>query len=487
MYQGKFEHDNPDTQATNTSPAEEMEFVRPVRRQRKKKKPMRTRDLIFWICVLSFVLVSVLALSIFSCVGVIPWLENFEYEAALPAAKSQSVYDQLFADPDWESIYKLAKEPNTKFENSASYAAYMEQLVGDTELRLVKGSAGTSGNYKYEIRMDKTKIASFTLLDSTTADGQKDLVLGDVEIIYERKEFCNILTIPGPTVFVNGVALDDSYVIKTESTNATEYLPAGVRGYETVLYRVDNLLVPPEVTVKIENGTFAAMDYDKDAKLYSTPITFAAITDAESNTLINTAQVYCKYMIGKANKTTLQQYFDSTSQAYKTMTSIDKWMQSFTGYHFGEATITEYYRYSDTLYSARVEMTLFVTRKNGSDKEYPLHSTFIMENQGGVWKAINMLNLSIQQTKATVRLTYFNDDTMLLDEMVDANIHTLTTPAVEVPEGKQLGWYIKTVDKNGKTIMKQVFQPDENGLVTLPEDYTLEPMVLYARISTKEA
>ena len=47
-------------------------------------------------------------------------------------------------------------------------------------------------------------------------------------LIYERKEFCNILTIPGATVLVNGVALDDSYVIKTESTNATEYLPAGV-------------------------------------------------------------------------------------------------------------------------------------------------------------------------------------------------------------------------------------------------------------------
>ena len=74
-----------------------------------------------------------------------------------------------------------------------------------------------------------------------------------------------------------------------------------------------------------------------------------------------------------------------------------------------------------------------------------------------------------------------------MDEMVDAQANSLTTPAVEIPEGKQLGWYTKTVKENGNTTMSLMFQPDEAGNVTLPADNVLEPMVLYARLTDKEA
>ena len=491
MYQGKFEQENSvaEPQAGTTPSADaEMVLQRPVRRQRKKPKPMKTKNLVFWICVLSFVLVAAVATGI--GMGLIKdWLINFEYEAKLPETKGQAVFDQLFADPDWEQIYRLAKEPNTKFEGSKAFAAYMEQVVEGEELRLVKVSAGLSDDYKYEIRMgNNQKVAGFTLVECTT-DGKKDLALGAVEIIYERKESCAILTTPDATVLINGVALDDSYVIQTVSTNASDYLPAGVRGFETVLYRVNNLMAAPEVTVADANGTQIALVYDQDSKIYSHTIDRAEITDGEKNDLITAAKVYCKYMIGQASKTTLQQYFDSSSDAYKTMTGIDKWMQSYKSYDFAEATITEYYRYSDTLYSARVQMTLNVTRKDDTVKEYPVHNTFIMENQGGSWKVVNMLNLSIQQEKTMVRMTYIDQDgeTVLFDGMVNADSKYLTPPAIEIPEGKQLGWYIKVEKANGNTTMSLTFQPDATGRVSLPDDYTLESMVLYARLINKEA
>jgi hypothetical protein len=202
-------------------------------------------------------------------------------------------------------------------------------------------------------------------------------------------------------------------------------------------------------------------------------------TDAENQALVNAAQVYCKYMIGKANKTTLQQYFDPSSDSYKTMTSVDKWMQSYKSYAFAPASITEYYRYSDTLYSARVEMTLNVTRKDDTVKEYPLHSTFILQQQDGQWKVINMLNLSIQQQKTSVLLNYYDASgkTLLLSEMVDADANSLTPPAVDVPEGKQLYWSNRV----------NMFPADENGKITFPDDYTLEPTDFYAVLQKKEA
>lgn len=480
MYQGKFDKDTPEIPVQQEPAMEEVEFVRPVRRQRKKKKPIRTRTLVFWTCVLSFVLLAAIAI----CIGLgflKDWLINFEYESTLPETKSQAVYDQLFADPQWETVYALSNTADTKFENSKAYATYMKNIVGDEELRLVKVSAGLSQNHKYEIRMGAKKLAAFTLLDSKTPDGKKDLVLGDVEIVYERKESCTVLTVPGATVKINGVALDSSYVIKTVKSNAPDYLPAGNRGYETVLYRVEDLMIAPEVTVTDASGAAIAMDYDKATKAYSHFIGSEEITDVEQGRLIDTTKIYCEYMIGKVGKTKLQQYFDASSQVYKTITGLDTWMQSYKSYRFGEATVTEYYRYSDTLYSARVKMTLYVTRKDAeqTEKEYPVYSTFIMENQDGVWKAIDMLNISIQDITTFVQLRYYDTDgkTLLHTEMVDATTKSLVPPPVIAPEGKQVGWSNR-VNK---------FLVDENGNMAIPADYTLEPMNLYAVFSNKEA
>lgn len=479
MYQGKFEQETTVPEAVPAAEAPEMEYQRPVRRQRKQKKPVRTRTLVFWICVLSFVLIAAIGICI--VLGLLKdFLINFEYESTLPETKSQAVYDQFFADPDWEKIYRLSGEADTEFEGSAAYAAYMNQWVGDEELRLVKVSSGLSDDYKFEIRMNITKVAGFTLVNSTSAEGKKDLSLGKVEIVYQRKESCTVLTTPGTTVKINGVALDDSHIVQTVTTNAPDYLPDDVRGYETVLYRVDNLMAAPTVTAADATGAAVSLDYDKDSKIYSHLIGSAEITDAESTRLVDVAKVYCKYMIGQANKTTLQQYFDSTCDAYKTMTGIDKWMQSYKSYSFDTATITEYYRYSDTLYSARVKMTLNVIRKDDTVKEYPLHSTFILQNQNGVWKAINMLNLSIQQETTMVKLTFMDLDgeTVLQSGMVDADSKFLTPPSVVVPEGKQLVWSIP----KGQFQVSGDFLPDASGQIPLSEDFVLEPaMVFYAR------
>ena len=89
----------------------------------------------------------------------------------------------------------------------------------------------------------------------------------------------------------------------------------------------------------------------------------------------------------------------------------------------------------------------------------------------------------------SVKLSYYDTDsqTLLKEEMVDADSKTLISPAVTVTEGKQLGWYIKVEDSNGNTTWKLMFLADENGLVSLPANNELEPMVLYARVTNKEA
>ena len=50
-----------------------------------------------------------------------------------------------------------------------------------------------------------------------------------------------------------------------------------------------------------------------------------------------------------------------------------------------------------------------------------------------------------------------------------------------------LGWFREVRDENGDTTLKLMFQPDENGNVTLPHGYVMEHMVLIARFGKEGA
>ena len=158
------------------------------------------------------------------------------------------------------------------------------------------------------------------------------------------------------------------------------------------------------------------------------------------------------------------------------------------GYKFEDAVVTDFYRYTDNLYSARVDMSLRVTRKDNTVKDYPLHSTFIMEKQGSSWKVIDMLNLNIQEQTVSVKLTFMNEDQLIKTEWVSADVKALTLPTVTAPAGMQhSGWYINTIDANGNPSRDLVFEPDAQGNVTLSGEKPLEAMTLFAYFTPKEA
>ena len=91
-----------------------------------------------------------------------------------------------------------------------------------------------------------------------------------------------------------------------------------------------------------------------------------------------------------------------------------------------------------------------------------------------------MTAVDVFQPVEQVLLTFMNGDEVLDSDFYDSEIHTLTCPVVSAPEGKVFsGWMVEETDENGQTIMNIIFQPDENGAVTIPAGATLEPMTLY--------
>ena len=111
MYQGKY---------ANTEP--------PKRNPRRKSAKRTRGTIIFYSVYAACVIIFLVALL---CVmnPLRDWL--VKYEASQPNYKRDEVFAELFADPDWEKIYELANVEDTEFENSKTFAACMDKLVGD--------------------------------------------------------------------------------------------------------------------------------------------------------------------------------------------------------------------------------------------------------------------------------------------------------------------------------------------------------------------
>jgi hypothetical protein len=265
-------------------------------------------------------------------------------------------------------------------------------------------------------------------------------------------------------------------------TGAEEYLPEGVHGLRKRWVSVDTLLMPPTVTAVDADGQPVTLTYDPETQLYTQSFAVDALPQEAADRVVAAAQTYCRYMIRQESRHNLRKVFDDTSEIFQTIIGRGPWSQDLKSFRFTHPEFSGYYRYSDTLYSVMLKMSMIVVSSWGAEKEFPLDATFFMQQQeDGKWLVCNMTNVDVQQAVTKVRLTYIVDGQTVASGMVDAAATSLTAPAVPVPEGKEFaGWYRMDTDENGKSVYSLVFLPDEEGTVTLSGEQLLESMTLYA-------
>jgi hypothetical protein len=492
MYQGKFTNDNtrrakPAAPKSTAAPAETVKETPAPRRRsddrrrREQQRKQRNGTILFYTVYTAFILAFFIALA---CVmdPLKDWL--IEYEASQPNHKRDQVYAELFENPDWKKIYNLAGLESNTFENADTFAAYMSAKVGNQELTCLETSAGLSGDKKFIVRLGSEKIASFTL--TTAAKVPENEIqsweLGNVEVFYTANKSVSVEKFPGCTVYINGVALDDSYTIRTVATVAENYLPEGVHGFRLEQQQVTGLLADPTVIVKDASGAEVPVTRNPETGVYEVTVTADAASTEEKELALNATKAYAEYMIGKSTLSNVLKHFDKNSQFYKTISRSEvAWVQSGASYAFTEAVYSDYYRYSDTLFSINVDMTLNQTRFDGSVKQYPLKNTmFFQKGSNGKWLVMEAANVAVQQQTEQVKLTFLNGDQVISSSFVDAESNTLTLPVVTAPEGKAFkGWVTESTDANGKTTLTMVFEAGENTIY-LPDGYQLEPMTLIA-------
>ena len=451
--------------------------------QPKKRRGPQTHTVVFYILYVLFIAAFFVGVNF-----LMGELDGFlvKYEAAQPDARSQEIFAQHFSQPDWAQLYDLAEMEGTQFDGEDSFVAYMQAKVGTQQLTFVETSMGLSKDKKYFVRLGETNIGSFSLTNVAGAVAIPEWDLCNVEIYTSYDRDVTIHSYPGCTVQVNGVPLGEEHIIRTTSTRAEEYLPDGLHGVRTVSYYLDGLMVAPAVTVLDETGNEVTLDYDTEKNAYSHEIKSTSISDEQKKAFEKATEIYGRFMITDVGKQTLGKYF--TGKSYDAITQAElTFIQTYTGFEFTTAKITEFCAYSDTYCSARVNRTLQVTRKNGTIKEYEINTTYFMEKQDGAWMVVDITNADVQAGSAQVRLRFMLDGKLVESQMLDSKTQVIIPPDVDVPAGKQIkGWFLESVDENGVKSMSLAFQTNDFGEVFLPAGYELEPMTVHVLFENKE-
>ena len=490
---------NPDAPKKKPAPkTEPVPAAEPVKAKKQKKGP-RVGSVIFYTIYFLFVLAFFLA----TYLG-LQWLHGWlsDFEAAQPTLKAEQVFQEVFTDPDWGALYESAGAKDSPYEGKEQYVNYMEEKVGDSKLTYMETSAGMDKTKKkFIVKLGDEKVATFTLTDRnkvgninlgdlTNLEDIKEMSdipdwqLGAVEVFFERVGTYYIVKMGDHTASVNGVELDDSFTIQMATTVAEKYLPEGTNGFVTCIQQIDGLMEKPTVVITDHSGENVEVTYDEAARTFTAQTESNTISDEVDAVALEAAKIYSLWMIDEEHdRGAIAKYFDPASDAYgRIVKSTELWMQNHAGYRFENDAVTDYARYSDSVFSVRVKTDLIVTRMDGSEKVYAFNqSMFFRKNEAGKWLCFESTNVDVSEPVGKVRLTFMQGDVQLTSEFYETDAKQVIAPSLPVPEGQVFsGWVTISVNENGDTVYNVEFQPAEDGTVNLPDGNTLRPMTLYA-------
>lgn len=450
-----------------------------------KKTPKNKGNKIITACFYGFYFLLILgfAVSMYLFHGwLVEQLIAFE-TATQPSIKSEAVFQDHFADPDWGSLYEKMGLTDTKFEGQEAFVTYMETLVGNRELTYREAVSG-SEDLKYDLLLDGQPLGYFTLSNQAKKTSPiPDWELEDIHIDISREQSVTILMQDGHTAYVNGQPLDDSYTLEILSTTAENYLPAGTQALRRVRQEVTGLLVAPAIAIVDAEDRECAFTYDAETGICQEEIpnlSTEGLTAALESRILKAGEAYCTYMVEQDNYR-LFRYFASGTDTYRAITAAKPWGKVPGSVTFSRHKLTDYCRYADDLFSVRISMTMEAAYGDDDEptettEEHGLDATFFFEKRKDGWMVIAMTNEDITATTSQVRLTFVYEQTELSTAFYACDDKEIYAPIIS---GKILtGWR----NADGTTILAC----DETGRLDIPEDMTLVPMTLYPVFESEE-
>jgi len=319
------------------------------------------------------------------------------YEKSQPKHEMEKVIN-LFEDGDSSQLVKYMDYQLSAFENDDTIIKDLDNILLDGRWDFEQKAGAYSQNTPvYKVKKDGVAMATVTLVKSTkktdfNMDKWELQSIGDILTI---KDAYVILAPTGSTIYVNGIALSNQYIVEKniailDLVNVVKYvsIPTMVKYIIPGFYEKPRILAVGSVF-----NTELVATYQNEFTLKFAFESNQDFNSSQENRIIEFTQLYGKYVINDVKFASLSPYMIANSDSYnflKTIASINIWYGTHSSPEFIDLIVNNYQIYNANCYSCDVSFTLTFLLSNKTF-QYPTKLRYYFVKSGEVWRVADFV------------------------------------------------------------------------------------------------
>ncbi|MBQ8836685.1 MAG: hypothetical protein IJ002_04160 [Clostridia bacterium] len=344
---------------------------------------MTKRIPLFYIFLLALVIIVIIVTAIGKS-----YLKDvlLEYEDSQYKYVAENFFDSNFSNGNSETLAELFASQISEYETTESFATYLSTIINNGDFTLQHSSSGLSDKEKYVVSIDNLRFAEVYISKSgdKTKHGFDTYTVSEVVFNSNLLNTYSIEVPVGYTVNINGHTADEKYALGDRiETESQSFMPEGVDGIIYTTYTFSDMCTEPNFTVFNKNNTETTVVCEDG--VYRAEVVYdTKLADEYSEYVIEATKAYACYMQKDAAFGKVKGYIDPDSDFYAYVRGTPTWpVISHNGYAFEDAVVTEFYAYSDDVFSCRINLTHVLKYSGLEDYRDSIDITWYFRNVDG--------------------------------------------------------------------------------------------------------
>lgn len=319
------------------------------------------------------------------------WFALAGYEANTPESSVRR-YLQEVAAGQWETILLDSGEDLSPLDRPERYTAWLSEVYAGLpeEYTLVRTSGGEGQTYAL---MDGSReVSRLVLTPAADRSGRS----WQVHTLAEPLPPVEILAPEGCTVQVNGTPLGEEYRTGSRPAAGYEALSQGYEAPQAAVYRIEGLLLEPEVTAVTADGSACAVSAPEGGEVRTVSVT-APVPESQAEeywaAAERAAKTYAAFISSDAGRGELNALLLPGTEFWQAMQEFyNGWYIDHTSYGYEKLQRLSLTSAGENAFTAELSFDYLVYR-GAREYRYPSRYRLDFLRTGDGWKVVRIATL----------------------------------------------------------------------------------------------